>query len=306
MTPLRILPLLSSATEIVHALGLGQFQVGRSHECDYPLSVLSLPVCTAPAIDVSGSSAEIDFLVKQQLSNALSVYKVDAEQIASLRPTHIVTQMQCKVCAVSLEDVENALQQQTGTYAKVISLEPFALCDLWTDIRRVSIAIGETAAADQLITTLQARMHDISAKARNATFRPRIAALEWLDPLMAAGNWVPELIALSAAENLFGSAGKHSPWMQWEQLVSADPDVILAMPCGFDLDRTRSEMSSLVERPEWRKLSAVQSGQVYLCDGNQFFNRPGPRLVESLQVLAEILHPDLFAPTLRGSAWQIF
>lgn len=306
VSPLRILPLLASATEIVHALGLGEYQVGRSHECDFPPLVLSLPVCTAPVIDVTGPSAEIDSLVKQQLSNALSIYRVDAELIASLQPTHIITQTQCKVCAVSLEDVETALQTQTGTQAKVISLAPFALCDLWNDIRRVASALGESDRADHLITALQGRLHGISTKARSATSRPTVTALEWLDPLMAAGNWVPELIELAAGENLFGSAGQHSPWMQWDQLRAANPDVILAMPCGFDLARTKSEMRCITKRPEWRDLSAVQRGQIYLCDGNQFFNRSGPRLIDSLQILAEILHPDLFPPKLQGTGWAGF
>ncbi len=302
---LRILPLLSSGTEIVHALGLGQYQVGRSHECDFPPAVLTLPVCTEPAIDVTGSSREIDCLVKQQITNALSVYKVDAELIATLQPTHIITQTQCKVCAVSLEDVEQALQKQTGTNAKVISLEPFALSDLWTDIRRVASALEQPVRADQLISSLQFRLDELSTKAQTSTARPRVAALEWLDPLMTAGNWVPELIQLAAGENLFGLAGQHSPWTEWDQLIAADPDVIIAMPCGFDLSRTRSEMKWLSTRCEWSQLTAVRTGRVYLCDGDQYMNRPGPRLVESLQILAEILHPQLFAPKLQGPGWQL-
>jgi iron complex transport system substrate-binding protein len=292
---LRILPLLASATEIVHALGLGDFQVGRSHECDYPHGVSNLPVCTAPAIRVDGSSAEIDFLVKQQLTNALSIYTVDSALIAELNPTHIITQTQCKVCAVSLEDVEAALQQQTGTEAKIVSLEPYALRDLWSDILRVGNACGCPDGAHALIESLKARMAAISAVALATPHRPRVAALEWLEPLMAAGNWVPELIEMAGGENLFGRAGEHSPWMTWEELVNADPDVIIALPCGFDLERTRSEMHWLTDRPAWPHLKAVQTGRVYLCDGNQYMNRPGPRLVDSLQILARIVHPDLFS-----------
>jgi iron complex transport system substrate-binding protein len=189
MAELRILPLLSSATEIVHALGLGEFQIGRSHECDYPKGVASLPVCTSPAIAVNGSSREIDNLVKQRVKDALSVYDVDSDLIAALKPTHIITQTQCEVCAVSLNDVEKALQKQTGTDAKVISLEPYALHDLWTDILRVGTACGYGERAHQLNAKLQNRMSELAERATKASYKPTVAAIEWLEPLMAAGNW---------------------------------------------------------------------------------------------------------------------
>ena len=305
MGQLRILPLLSSATEIVHALGLSEYQVGRSHECDYPDIVCDLPVCTSPAIAVDGSSADIDRLVKQRVAQALSVYNVNSALIAELKPTHIITQTQCEVCAVSLRDVELALQQQMGTDAKVISLEPYALSDLWADILRVGIACGYPKRSEQLNTRLQARMSEIAAACASIN-RPRIAAIEWLEPIMAAGNWVPELIEMARGENLFGVAGQHSPWMTWEELVRANPDVIVALPCGFNLERTRAEMHWLTERPEWPGLKAVQTGRVYVCDGNQYMNRPGPRLVESLQIFAEILHPELIPAALQRSGWDVF
>jgi iron complex transport system substrate-binding protein len=303
---LRILPLISSATEIVHALGLGRFQVGRSHECDYPAEVAVLPVCTNPAIPVTGSSAEIDQLVKERLAKAASVYQVDSALIRTLRPTHIVTQTQCKVCAVSLEDVERAFAAEMGPDARVICLEPYALRDLWSDIRRVAAECGCTATGEALIASLQARMRDIQNRAEAARARPSVAAIEWLEPLMAAGNWVPELIRMASGKNLFGIAGEHAPWMTWEQLVEADPDVIVALPCGFDLKRTRTEMHWLSDRSGWKRLRAVRSSNVFITEGNQFMNRPGPRLVESLQIFAEILHPDLFEPELEHVGWERF
>jgi iron complex transport system substrate-binding protein len=306
MAELRLLPLLSSGTEIVHALGLGEFQIGRSHECDFPKHVLDLPVCTAPVIAVDGSSREIDTLVKQRAANALSVYSVNSNLIANLKPTHIITQTQCKVCAVSLEDVERALQQQTGTDIKVISLEPYALRDLWADILRVGSACGYRERAYELIAKLQNRMSELAETATRANNRPRVAAIEWLEPLMAAGNWVPELIAIANGENLFGEAGQHSPWMTWDDLVAEDPDVIVALPCGFDLERTRSEMHWLTNRKEWPNLAAVRHNQVYICDGNQYMNRAGPRLVESLQIFGEILHSELYPPAMRASGWEVF
>ena len=305
MQELRLLPLISSATEIVHALGLGSFQVGRSHECDYPPCVTALPICTTPTIAVSGSSAEIDRLVKQRIAEAVSVYQVDSELVRNLAPTHILTQTQCKVCAVSLDDVERAFQEQTSIDARVISLEPYALADLWRDIERVASACGCETDGLILIDQLQRRMYDIERRAK-AGVKQTVAAIEWLEPLMAGGNWVPELIEMAGGENLFGVAGQHSPWMTWDELVSANPDVILALPCGFDLERTRSEMYWLAERSGWHSLKAVQHGRVFVCDGNQFMNRPGPRLVESLQIFAEILHPALFAPKLEHIGWQRF
>jgi iron complex transport system substrate-binding protein len=299
---LRLLPLLSSATEIVYALGLGAFQVGRSHECDYPPEVLTLPVCTQPTIAISGSSAEIDSLVKQRLRSALSIYAVDAELIRSLRPTHIVTQTQCKVCAVSLDDLEKALRDELSVDCQVISCEPYALAGVWSDIRRIATACGQAPRGDRLVADLQQRM----AAIKPPTERPSVAAIEWLEPLMAAGNWVPELIAMAGGHNLFGTAGQHSPWMTWEQILAADPDVIIALPCGFDLQRTRQEMHWLTQRDGWSSLKAVRAGRVFICDGNQFINRPGPRLVESLEIFAQVLHPAHFAPSLSGVGWECF
>jgi iron complex transport system substrate-binding protein len=300
----RIVSLIASATEIVHALGLGPQQVGRSHECDFPDEVRALPVCTTPSFEIAGSSAEIDRRVKERVANALSVYEVFQDVLEPLEPTHIVTQTQCRVCAVSLEDVERALAGSMSSRPKLVALEPNALDDIWNDIQRVAVACGVASKGEEVVSTLRDRMRQISTRARSAARRPRVACIEWHEPLMAAGNWVPELIELAAGENLFGKAGLHSPWMNWDELVAADPDVIISMPCGFNLEQTRREMYWLTDRPGWRKLRAVESGEVYLADGNQYMNRPGPRIVESLEILAEILHPKIFEPSLEGRAWQ--
>jgi iron complex transport system substrate-binding protein len=303
---LRILSLLASATEIVHALGLGPYQVGRSHECDYPSTVSRLPVCSRPCFPVSGSSEEIDSLVKERLRAALSIYELNSDLIRELAPTHVITQTQCKVCAVSQDDVERALQTELQVDCQVIALEPYALCDLWRDIGLVAAACSCEETGIALREQLQSRMAQITAQATRAVGRPRVATIEWLQPLMPAGNWVPELVAMAGGENLFGKEGRHSPWMEWNQIVSADPDVIIALPCGFDLDRTLQEMHWLTGRPGWAELTAVRQNRVFLCDGNQYMNRPGPRLVESLQIFGEILHPELFPPMLEGSGWLRF
>ncbi len=297
---MRIVSLIASATEIVHALDLGPFQVGRSHECDFPIEVRTLPVCTKPGFSLDGSSADIDRRVKQTLATALSVYEVFENVLERLAPTHIITQTQCEVCAVSLKDVERALCGMVSSQPKLVSLEPNALADIWDDIRRVAGACGVSERGAALVASLQERMLAISCIARTGR-RKRVACIEWQEPLMAAGNWVPELVELAGGENLFGTAGAHSPWMDFEQLVAADPDVIVVTPCGYDLEKTRAEMYWLEQNPLWKELRA----EVYLADGNQFMNRPGPRVVESLRIFAEILHPDLFSPQLRESgAWE--
>ena len=300
---MRIVSLIASATEIVHALGLTRFQVGRSHECDYPSEVLALPVCTSPAIAVDGSSAEIDRLVRQKVDSAISVYDVYGDVLERLAPTHIVTQIHCRVCAVSAEDVERALAGFLTSRPKLVSLNPNSLADIWSDIRHVAAACDVRSTGDDVVSELQVRMQRISDACRASRRRPTVACIEWLEPLMASGNWVPELIEMANAENLFGEAGRHSPGMTWDELVAADPEVLLITPCGFDLERTSREMYWLTNRPEWRRLRAVRSGSVFLIDGNRYMNRPGPSVVESLRMIAEILHPELIETASEGRSW---
>jgi iron complex transport system substrate-binding protein len=300
----RIVSLIASSTEIVCALGFGDQLVGRSHECDFPPWVQRLPVCTGPKFATDGTSYEIDQRVKAILAEGLSVYRVDAERLRALAPDVIVTQSQCDVCAVSLRDVEQAVCEWIESRPKIVSLEPYALADVWRDITTVATALGAAERGDELITRLRRRIEKIVERARGLPERPSVAVVEWIDPLMAAGNWMPELVEMAGGVNLFGEAGKHSPWMTIEQLADRDPDWILVIPCGFDLERTRADMPVLAARPEWMRLRAVRERRVVLGDGNQYFNRPGPRLVESLEILAEILHPEAFPFGHRGSGWQ--
>ena len=303
MTTPRIVSLIASSTEIVCALGFEQQLVGRSHECDYPPSISRLPICTSPKFPVEGTSREIDDRVKAVLEDALSVYKVDARLLDELQPTHIITQSQCEVCAVSLKDVERAVCEITSTNPVIVSLEPNALADVWTDIRRVGAALEAPERADELIGKLEGRMAEVVDKARSVESRPGVACIEWIDPLMAAGNWVPELVEMAGGRNLFGEAGKHSPWMKWEEMIERQPDVIVVTPCGFDIARSLEDMHSLSDRPDWHGLRAVQTNSVFVADGNQYFNRPGPRLVESLEILAEIFHPTHFRFGHEGRGW---
>ena len=300
----RIVSLISSATEIVHALGQFPNQVGRSHECDFPPEVEALPVCTRPTIDIHADSREIDRAVKDRVRNALSVYDVFDDVLEGLQPTHIITQTQCEVCAVSLRDVERSVAMRLESRPKIISLTPNSLADVWEDIRRVACALGIAEHGETVIAGLKARMRAISEKARAAREQPRVAAIEWIEPLMVCGNWTPELIEMAGGVNLFGEAGKHSGYITWDEIVKSDPDVMVIAPCGFDMGRTEGEMHWLEQRPDWTKLRAVRDGRVYLADGNQYFNRPGPRLVETLEILAEILHPKLFEPAFAASGWK--
>jgi iron complex transport system substrate-binding protein len=288
LSKIRIASFIASATEIVHSLGLLDCLVGRSHECDFPPGIEHLPCCTRPKIEVSANSLEIDRQVKANLTNALSIYEVLDDVLERLQPTHILTQTQCEVCAVSLKDVERSVAMRLASQPKIVSLQPNCLADIWQDIRRVAESVGMAERGEQLIGELQARMRQITTGATDR--KPRVACIEWLSPLMAAGNWVPELVEMAGGVNLFGEAGKHSPWMTWEELVASDPDVIVVMPCGFDEVRTRSEMYWITERPEYAGLKAVRTGRVYPVDGNQYFNRPGPRVVESLEILVQILN----------------
>jgi iron complex transport system substrate-binding protein len=280
--------------------------VGRSHECDFPESVRRLPVCTEPKFNSDGTSHEIDQRIKGILHQALSVYRVHGDVLKELRPDVIITQAQCEVCAVTLREVEEAVAEWVGSRPQIISLEPRTLASVWADIVRVAEALGVPERGAELVKSLKQRVFAIAAMTRTLSPGPTVACIEWIEPLMAAGNWMPELVEMAGGINLFGGAGKHSPWMKWEELVKKDPNVVVVLPCGFDIKRTREETPALTKRPEWSRLRAVQTGRVYVTDGNQYFNRPGPRLVESLEILAEILHPEVFRFGHEGSGWEHF
>ena len=309
---MKIISLLPSATEILAALGLTDAIVARSHECDYPPEIQDRPIATQPKLDPQGTSAEIHDRVTELLQSALSVYRIEMDLLEQLQPTHIVTQAQCDVCAVNLSEVEQAvatLVQRHPLASKVvlpqvISLQPNRLADIWADIERVADKTGTNA--QPILDALQSRIQAVTQKTQplSASDRPTVACLEWIDPLMAAGNWIPELVDFAGGKSLFGVIGQHSPWLQWDALLTADPAIIIAMPCGFDLARTRQEMVALAQNPQWSQLRAVQTGQVYVTDGNAYFNRPGPRLVDSLEILAEIFHPDRFDFGYQDTGWQ--
>jgi len=304
MTAPRVVSLLPSATEIVAALGFADALVGRSHECDYPGEVADLPVCTAPKIDPRGSSEEIHRSVSALLAQTLSVYRVDAELLRNLEPTHVVTQVQCEVCAVSLEEVEQALAGWTARRPRLTPLNPASLSDIFADIERVAAALGAPERGSRLVARIRERMESVASAACALRERPRVVTIEWMSPLMTAGNWMPELVAMAGGEDVLGRPGRHSDWISWETLRSADPDVILVIPCGFSLDGVEREIDLLTTLPGWSDLEAVTTRRVYLGEANQYFNRPGPRLAETLEILAEILHPEFFGFGYDGIGWK--
>jgi len=289
--PLRIVSLLPSATEIAVALGLQDNLVGRSHECDFPPAVKALPVCTATKLEKGLSSQAIEDRVKAIVEKGLSVYDVDAPLLKSLKPDVILTQAQCAVCAVTPADLEEALASWVGTPPVLVSLAPDDLADVYGDLARVAAAAGVPERAAPAAGRMRGA---IAALARPPSGpRPRLLAVEWIEPLMVAGNWVPELVAAAGAEAVLAVPGVHSHWIEPAAVIAADPDIIALMPCGYQLDQTLPEARALIAAAPWRDLRAVREGRVFAVDGHHLFNRPGPRLATSAAVLAAIIHtPD--------------
>jgi iron complex transport system substrate-binding protein len=299
----RIVSLLPSATEIVCALGLRDCLVGVSHECDHPAAVRGLPAVTAPKLDVAGSSAEIDRSLRVLVESGLGVYRVDAALLAALAPDLILTQDQCEVCAVSYRDVLRATRDVAGGHVEILSLRPRRLADVWDDVERVAAAAGVLERGHAAAERLRDRVTALAERTRPLP-RPRLACLEWLDPLMAAGNWVPDLAAAAGAAYDLATPGEHSAWLAWEGLEASRAEVLCALPCGFSLARTHRELAGLLREPRWHVLPAVRADRVFALDGSAYFNRPGPRLAESAEILAAVLHPEELADLLRPGAWS--
>lgn len=302
----RIISLLPAATEIVCALGLEDSLVGRSHECDYPESIKHLAVCSEANFPDNLSSNDIDLKVKGILVDALSVHIVKREVIKQLSPDVVITQAQCEVCAVSLKEVEEALDNYLDKQSHIVSLQPNKLNDIFTEIATVAAALDVEAAGNELIENLQQRVDIIRHKLKYVESRPTLACIEWLEPLMVSGNWIPELVGIAGGSSLLTEAGKHSPFVKWEDIQLSNPEVIVIMPCGFSIERTMREIDLLLNLPGFAEMQAVKNNRVYIADGNQYFNRPGPRIVDSIEIMAEIIHPKLFTFGYEGNGWIKF
>ncbi|HYN19454.1 MAG TPA: cobalamin-binding protein [Thermoanaerobaculia bacterium] len=285
---MRIVSLVPNGTEILFALGAGDLVVGVSHECDYPAEARTRPILTGSALRPGMSAAEIDQVVAAQVGSGESLYTLNEARIAELAPDLIVTQQLCPVCAVSTEQVGDAIRPLPRC-PEVVSLDPKTLADVFADIRRVGEAIGRTGEAEALLKSLERRLEAVRARVRGLA-RPRVAALEWLDPLFAGGHWVPEMVEAAGGIDVFAKPGDHSARLTPQQLREADPDVVIVMPCGYDEPGAAAQLALVIGRPEWRELRAVREGRVYPVDANGCFSRPGPRLVDGIERLAEIFH----------------
>ncbi|MDR7482112.1 MAG: ABC transporter substrate-binding protein [Armatimonadota bacterium] len=284
---MRIVSLLPSATEIACALGLRDRLVGVSHDCDWPPDVRGLPVLAQAVVTAAWPSAEIDAAIRRTLHAGTSVYHLDAAQLAALAPDLILTQELCQVCAPSFPEVRQAARVLAGA-PQIVSLEPHGLDDILETILEVGRRAGADDAAGALVAALRGRI-DRVRRLPPPVPQPRVVCLEWLDPLFVAGHWVPEMVEIAGGVDVLGHARRDSCVVDWEQVREAAPDVVVIMPCGFDMARTRSEQHLLTGRPGWDGLPAVRAGRVYLTDASAYFNRPGPRIVRGLEILAELL-----------------
>ena len=287
---MRIVSLLPSATEIVCALGLEDCLVGVTHECDYPPSVQRLPKVTRTLIPTDATSSEIDRLVSERFKDVRALYSLDVQGLKDVRPDVIVTQSLCEVCAVAPNEVQAALAQLPG-HPRVVTLEPQSLEGLFEAIRHLASVVG--VSADEVMRGLRARVEAVEARSATLPARPRVALLEWLDPPFSSGHWSPELVRLAGGIEGLGKEGQPSRRLRWDEVLAWQPEVVVMACCGFTVERALHDVARVQSIDGWRELPAVRSGRVYVADGSQYFNRPGPRLVDSLELLAHALHPAL-------------
>jgi iron complex transport system substrate-binding protein len=289
---MKIVSLLPSATEIICALGLEDQLVGVTHECDYPRSVMRLPKVTKTLIPTDASSSEIDALVRDRLGAQSALYALDMEALERLQPDLIVTQALCNVCAVAEEEVKSAACK-LSSMPGVLNLEPETLDEMLLSIREVGVVTENEARALAVIESLWGRVAAVVTRSQRVKHRPRVALLEWLDPPFSTGHWNPELVQLAGGVDGLGTAGEKSRMLRWEQVVAWQPEVVLISCCGFTTERAMQEVGLLQNVPNWDDVPAVREGRVYVTDGSSYFSRPGPRLVDSLELLAHVIHPDV-------------
>ena len=304
----KIVTLLPSATEIVSFLGQKESIIGCSHECDYPNDLDNIVKLTSPKINVEGTSSKINKEIKSLLENSLSVYKVDVEKLKDLDPDFIVTQANCEVCAVSFAEVQNIVSKYLSPKAKIISLEPNTLNDVFNDIRRVATTLNiDNKINNKLISKLELRLKDIKDLASIQKRKPSVVCIEWIDPLMVAGNWIPEMVEIAGGNDILGRSGNNSHWIKFNEIKDHDPEIIIFLPCGFDIKKTKKELNSYLKKDStWSLLKAFKNNKLFIADGNQFFNRPGPRLIESIEIFAEITHPSVFNFKHKKTGWINF
>ena len=299
----RIVSLLPSCTEIICKLGYREHLVGISHECDYPISISGLPVLTKARLSTEGTSIEINQSVTDLLQRGLSVYDVDASLLKSLSPDIIVTQAQCEACAVSLDQVQDIVSNWTLNQTEIISLEPNTLNEVWFGFDIIAKTMDAPESSSILKSEINERFKLLKDKLKGTEQKPTVLCIEWIEPIMVAANWVPELVGLAGGKNVMSVSGTDSNFCSWDEIKQTNPDIIIMMPCGFGIKRTLEDIHYLQNRKGWQELKAVKENKVFVVDGNQYFNRPGPRLVDSAEILAEVIHPEYFERKYPEDAW---
>jgi iron complex transport system substrate-binding protein len=289
----RIVSLLPSATEIVCELGLRDQLVGVTHECDWPKSVLSLPKVTNTLIPTDATSAEIDALVRERMGQESALYTLDMDMLERLQPDLIVTQALCDVCAVAEQEVQNAACK-LASLPGVVNLEPETLGEVFVAIRTVARATNRESEGEAVVAKLRERVERITSRARDLP-KPRVALLEWLDPPFSTGHWNPELVRMAGGMDGLGQEGKKSVTLKWDQVIAYQPEVVVISCCGFTIERSLQEVGVLANVEGWEDIPAVRAGRVWVSDGSSYFSRPSQRLVDSLELLAHVIHPDMFA-----------
>jgi len=288
---MRIVSLLPSATEIICSLGLQDQLVGVTHECDYPPIVRTLPKVTNTLIPDSASSLEIDQLVRKRLKGRNALYTLNTDVLQTLQPDLIVTQTLCDVCAVSADEVQSAACSLPGS-PTIINLEPERLSEIYDAIRQVAEATDTQRTAEHVIEELMFRVNAVVERSNQLKIKPRVALLEWLNPPFSCGHWNPELVRLAGGIEVLGKEGQRSRTLTWSEVIESQPEVVLIACCGFNIGRTLEDISGLQSVDGWKELPAVEAGRAYVTDGSQYFSRPGPRLVDSLEILAHLIQPE--------------
>ena len=295
---MKIVSLIPSATEIISALNLSDNLVGVSHECDYPKEVLKLPKLTTSRIKTEQSSLKIDDDIKKILEQSLSVYEVKSNLLKELDPDVIITQSQCSVCAVSLKDVEKCLSKFINKKPLLIDLKPNTFEEVLKDINLVGKKLNKKIESNFLVKNIKNEINKIKVKTSNSKIK-NVLCIEWIEPIMTAGNWIPQLVKFAGGKSVLAKSGTNSNFIKHEHINFREVDIVIFMPCGFDINRSKEE----ILKANIDYSSILKDKKTYIVDGNKYFNRPGPDLLESTRILAEIIHPDIFPAKQHIERW---
>ena len=299
----KIISLLASTTEIICVLGLKDNLVGISHECDNPNSILNLPRCSDPKINIHGTSVQIDNEIIALIKQSISIYNVNEKLLKQLKPDIIFTQDMCKVCAVNPNDLYNYLNYYTQKKVKIYSYSPNSLEEILLEIKNIGLYLDCEDGVSRLISDMKIRIKTFREENDKIKFKPKVAFVEWINPIYVGGNWIPELIEIAGGTSCFGVSGEHSTIINFDEIVEHDPDCILIAPCGYNIQKTLSELKSFITRSEWNYLKAVRKNMVFILDGNRYFNRPGMSILNSIEIISEIIHPEKFIYKYENIGW---